>query len=275
MNPEAISQLFDRFADVILRYAVALAGTGTLAMALIEMIKSVSSLRDRFHKQRVRNWIRNTNPRLLEKACAKINRSWPQEDAIFGETVYVQLIELTTGEIVRAAHMDKGIEWWPWIVSSGNALFALELDKMLGQIQDAADMALGNPDVYPELYLFLTAGADLEDVGRWQSWAQSPPVSTKVDAKEAKEQADTYARLRQFIRRRLDSLQLTAGYFWQTINQIASASLGAIMLFVALVILDKGKTNWLFLAVVSVVGGVIAPVAKDLVMALKRMRGNG
>jgi len=149
---------------------------------------------------------------------------------------------------------------------------------MMGQIQDAADTALSNPSVYPEVYLFLTAGAASTDITSWYQWAQELPVSTSIDAALAKRQADTYARLRQFIRRRLDAIQLTAAYRWQTGNQVASILLGAALLCGSLLSLAGGKlpTNlpggWLGLLVVSLLGGVLAPVAKDLVMALKKAR---
>lgn len=152
---------------------------------------------------------------------------------------------------------------------------------MMGQIQDAADTALGNPNVYAELYLLVTAGAGLNDIVNWYGWAQQPPVSTTVNAALAKSQADTYARLRQFIRRRLDAVQLTAGYRWQTGNQVASVVLGAVLLFGSLAYLAGGKPpdklpgGWLGLVVMSLMGGIMAPVAKDLVIALKRMRSGG
>jgi hypothetical protein len=176
--------------------------------------------------------------------------------------------------------MTRPIEWTPWQVSPGNALFAIELEKMMGQIQDAADTALGHPHVHPELYLFLSAGASLEDIANWHDWAQQPPVRTADDAAAAKRQADTYARLRQFIRRRLDAFQLTASYRWQTGNQLASVVLGAALLFGSLVYLVRHNLpgsllGWLGLAFASLMGGIMAPVAKDLVIALKRMRSGG
>lgn len=273
MGPEDVYKAIDRLVGFVLRYAVTLAAVSAFSMALLESVKALLSWRDRFHKRHLLRWVNSIS--LPREACEQIN--WHFDEAQFNERVYAKLLRLTTGETPGGAAMVKPIEWTPWVVSAGNALFALSLDKMMGQIQDAADTALGNPHVYPELYLFLTAGADLTDIANWFRWAQEPPARSTEDAKTAKTQADTYARLRQLIRRRLDAFQVTTSYRWETGNQVASVLLGAVVLFGSLVYLTldkppKSSLEWIGLAFVSLTGGILAPVAKDLVIALKKVR---
>ena len=275
MIPEDIYKVIDQLVGFILRYAVTLAAISVLSMALIEALKALLSWRDRFHKRRVRRWVQSVS--VPGQTFERINLPRPDDDATFHKCVYKQLIRLTTGETVDSEAMARPIEWTPWVVSRENALFALELEKMMGQIQDAADTALGQPYVFPEVYLFLSAGADPDDIANWFHWAQQPPVRTAENAADAKRQADTYARLRQFIRRRLDAFQLTAGYQWQTGNQVASVLLGAVLLFGSLVYLSRTNLpqsllGWVGLIFASLIGGIMAPVAKDLVIALKRIR---
>lgn len=268
MTPEGVGEVIKHLSDYILRYAVTLAAVSALSMALLEAIKALASVRDRFHKWRVRNWIRRvTVPREAFISRALI----PQDDHAFHERVYGELVYLTTAERVDATAMTVSIEWWPWHISPSNALFALEAEKMMGLIQDAADAALNDPNRCLDLYLFLADGAHPEDIANWYTWAGQPPVSTVADPTLAKRQADTYTRLRQFIRRRLDAFQLTTGYQWQTANQIASVVLGAVLLGGSLLYLDGAKVGWLLIPV-SLAGGFLAPVAKDLVLALKRVR---
>ena len=278
MISEDVYKAIDQLVGFILRYAITLAAISALSMALIEMLKALLSWRDRFHKRWVRGWVQSVS--VPGQAFERINLPCPDGDAAFHERVYTQLIRRTTGETVDPAAMARPIEWTPWVISPGNALFALELEKMMGQIQDAADTALGHPHVYAELYLLLSAGADLDDIANWFHWAQQPPVRTANDAALAKSQADTYARLRQFIRRRLDAFQLTAGYQWQTGNQVASVLLGAVLLFGSLMSLARinppqSLLGWVGLVFASLIGGIMAPVAKDLVIALKRIRSGG
>ncbi|MEC4890104.1 MAG: hypothetical protein RI101_08580 [Nitrospira sp.] len=274
MSPENVSDAISQIASFIARYAGTLAAIGTLSMALIEMFKGLLSWRDRFHKRLILDWVQNVRPPEQVLGGIRISREE------FHKKLYAQLIRLTTGESISPSAMTEPIEWTPWDISPSNALFALELEKMMGQIQDAADTVLGNPHVYPELYLFLSSGSDPKDIANWFEWAQQPPARTTEDASLAKRQADTYARLRQFIRRRLDAFQLTAGYRWQTGNQVTSVALGAALLFASLVFSARNTPpqdllSWIGLVLVSLIGGIMAPVAKDLVVALKRMRSGG
>ncbi len=272
MTPEDVYKVIDRLVGFILRYAVTLAAVSAFSAALIEAVKALLSWRDRFHKAHLLRWVRSVP--LPGEAARRIHRE--VEEARFHEYVYSQLLRLTTGEAPAETAMRMPIEWTPWVVSAGNALFALPLEKMMGQIQDAADTAMGNPHVYPELYLFLTAGADLDDISNWYRWAQEPPVRSTEDAKTAKTQADTYARLRQLVRRRLDAFQVTTSYRWETGNQVASVLFGAIVLFGSLVYLVSPPKpeglQLLGLALLSLMGGILAPAAKDLVIALKKVR---
>lgn len=262
-TPENIFQTVDSLMAFILRYAVTLAAISALAMALIELVKALFSARDRFHKWRLREWIRQTSPTGTDTA-----------------RVYGTLVQLTTGETPAESSktaMDGGIEARPWVISYGNALFALSLEKMMGQIQDAADTAMVNPKLYPELYAFLTRGARVDDIADWQKWAQEVPIRSADKPEDAKKQAETYARLRQVIRRRLDAFQVTSAYQWETLNQMASIILGAVILFCSLLYLTKDSEGpgVLVLLFASLIGGVMAPVAKDLVSALKKARAGG
>lgn len=267
MTPEGVGDVIKNLSEYILRYAITLAAVSALSMALLEAVKALGSVRDRFHKRRVRNWIeRVTVPGEVLISGAPI----PPDDRVFHEHVYGELVWLTTAEQVDATAITGSIEWKPWHISPSNALFALDAEKMMGQIQDAADAALNDPGRCLNLYLFLTDGAHPEDITNWYTWAGQPPVSTAADPTLAKRQADTYTRLRQFIRRRLDAFQLTTGYQWQTVNQIASVVLGALLLGGSLLYLDR-TVGWL-LVPLSLAGGFLAPVAKDLVLALKRVR---
>lgn len=272
MTPEQIYDAIVQMSDFIMRYAIALAAVGTLSMALLEAYKSLFKTRDRYHMRVLWKWI--TTAPVPWDVIPQLELSRSER---FHEEVYRQLMQLTTGQQLERDHVKPpNAERVPWRVSYENALFSLELEKMMGQIQDAADTALSNPDLYPELYLFLTVGSGQTDVRDWYQWSTRPTISTSEDRALAKKQADTYARLRQLIRRRLDSLQLTATYRWRSLNQFYAVGVGAVLLFASQVYLGVDMTkagNWILVLLVSLSGGMVAPVAKDLVMALKRVRG--
>ena len=275
-TPESVFDTVVSLSNFILRYAVALAAVGALSMGLLEAVKAIFSLRDRFHLRLVRGWVETGS--LPESLLHQLSRlpSAPDRPAMPGgprARVYADLVRLTTGESVKEDAHGARIEWLPWDLGAANALFALELPRMLGQIQEAADVALASPHLVPELYVFLSAGAADRDLLKWYEWAQQPPVGSAKNPQLAKDQADTYNRLRQHVRRRLDALQLTASYRWQTGNQIVSVALGAALLFGSLRYLAGPGLNPVLLVAASLLGGLMAPAAKDLVIALKRVRG--
>jgi hypothetical protein len=90
---------------------------------------------------------------------------------------------------------------------------------------------------------------------------------------EVKDQADAFARLRQIFKRKLDSFQLYTEQRWASYNQFAANVVGALVMFAALSSLSAdlhlGYGEILFL---SLFGGILSPVAKDLVAALRRVR---
>ena len=279
MNPELVNQAIKNMSDVILQYAIALAAVGAFSMVLIEACKSVFKIRDRYHMHVLRNWIAK-NPISVQMAAASETSNETDEPIEnlrkFEEEVYRQLLLLCTGYELESH--DLKAERLPWAVSYENALFSLELEKMMGQIQDAADTVMSNPNIYSALYFFLTVGGNPNDIDNWGKWASQPPVSTSEDRVLAKEQSDTYARLRQLVRRRLDALQLTAAYQWRTLNQFSAVAVSGVMLFMSFIYLkpfSELADNLVPLALVSFAGGIMAPVAKDLVVALKRVRSGG
>jgi hypothetical protein len=82
-------------------------------------------------------------------------------------------------------------------------------------------------------------------------------------------------------RRKLDGFQLFTGFRWANSQQLAANALGAAVLFAAMVFssaatgMDLNVESLLVMAALSFLGGVLAPVVKDLVVALKRVRTGG
>lgn len=277
MDPEQILDVITNMSDFILKYAIVLAAVGALTMALVEAYKSLFKTREKYHMRILYKWVA-ASP-IPWKTIEKLHLTLKEKN--FHESVYRQIIHLTTGVSAERPELSYELERGLFTLSPENALFALELEKMMGQIQDAADMALSNPTIYPELYLLLTVGANPVDVENWYHWSVLPPTTVSEEKEKAKAQADTYSRLHQIMRRHLDGLQLTASYRWKQLNQFYAVLIGAVLLFIGLIsiewgtdALDKGGT-WIKIVLASLIGGMVAPVAKDLVVALKKVRGGG
>lgn len=254
---DEIRLTIEQFADFLLKYFVALAAVGALAMALIELWKKMRHTRTRYHAKQVSAWIGT-------------------------EQAYAQLIHLTTGvplEKIEHHGLRAGVLW----VESRQeyAVFALELERMMGHIQDAADVALNNPQRYDALYRFMTTGAEPADAEQWRREADAVPTGEHFDRPEAKKRADLYARLHQLVKRRLDAFQLYTSQRWVNWNQLAANIVGALVLLAAMIYLKRyGSAEAQALGEVSIIllslaGGMLSPLAKDVVVALHNVRGRG
>jgi hypothetical protein len=267
----------DSMAEFALQYAIALAAIGTLSMALLEAFKKVSNWRERYHMRAVHRWIRGTP----FPADANVRLGNPVDDADFHRKAYGQLLELTTGEAVlqgklKDAFEDLSVSKFSMSLPR-NALFSLELEKLLGQVDSAAEVVLNAPTVYPDLFLLLVSGADPEDIALWWEASRAPQSRFVEDKEWARVRTDAFGRLQQRIRRRLDAAQLTTGWYWARSNQLASLIIGAVLLFIALYLMapPHDPETWGMNVVASVLGGLVAPVAKDIVVALQKVRSRG
>lgn len=264
--PGAVQTAVIAFADFLLKYFVALAAVGALAMALIELAKKVFDWRTRFHITAVTMW-------MLEGS----------KDAKAAVRPYGELLHLCTGLSIEAAKAtaatlvsSKGrVPGILWIGPQPQyAPFALELERMMGHFQDAVDVALNFPDKYGDLYEFMTGGSDPGDQQFWGEQAPRPAGGLTVDRNEAKQRADTYARLNQIARRKLDAFQLLAAHNWTNKVQLWANLLGVLILFGALVQVTPAGTaiSWPQYVAISLFGGILSPIAKDVVVALKKVR---
>ncbi len=221
--------------SAILSYAVALAAVGTIVMALIELVKAIFPIRRGFNKQQTRRWIGDDAGRWRE------------------------FIALTTGGY-----------------ASLSALFDQPIEKLMAQVQAAANMAMDFPNRYPGLYTFLTRQPDAhhpEDAARWHKHVESAKAlaANQVPSDEEREAAKARARLQNLVARQLDAFQTETQYRWARYNQIASTVIGAaFIMFVLVPVHDQLHIHPVFIPFLALIGGMTAPVAKDLVTALSR-----
>ena len=253
------------FTDYILDYAIALAAVGALAMALIEAAKKVADSRTRFHAKRWTAWMMKSG----EDAVAAASR----------REAYAQLLQLSTGVTAREA-----TQWANSLVDSrgglgiangwnrpaAHAVFTLETARMMAAIQDAGDTALASPDKYRALFDLITSGADPRDI---ETWLARGGKAVPANNDEVKAMADAFARLRQIFKRKLDAFQLYTEQRWATWNQFWANVLGAVIMGAAL---WKLKSEFQLEAPgilgLAIFGGILSPIAKDLVGALRRVR---
>ena len=264
----AARRIFDAvggFTDYILDYAIALAAVGALAMALIEAAKKLLDSRTKFHAKRWTAWMMKSGNGALDVADRR--------------QAYADLIQLCTGVTVLEADASSSALiknngsiqlWHAWDPSPAHAVFSLDTARMMGAVQEAGDIALAAPKRYAALFRLITAGAEDADVKLWLEKSQS---GSHKNADEVKALADAFGRLRQIFKRKLDSFQLYTEQRWASYNQFWANALGALIMAVALWNLRSAfGIDGLSLMVLSLFGGILSPVAKDIVTALRRVR---
>jgi hypothetical protein len=284
--PDSIVSTVNRFTDFLLGYVGALAAVGALSMALIEAGKKLLDSRTRFQALRWTQWLQRS-PFEASVIPATVTKG---ASALSLPLAYGELLQLSTG-VPRAEAIDAaGI-----LLANGghlparhaflrselpaHALFALDLQRMMGSVQEAADIALASPRQNASLYVLMTSGADPTDISQWYDEGPDSMIAiadpTPQDRAAIKEHADRFARLRQIVKRKLDGFQLYAGDSWASWNQTVANIVGIVALFLILIWV-KGTSDsspgYLTIVILSLFGGILSPVAKDLVTALKRVK---
>lgn len=282
----------NRLTDFILQYAIALAAVGALAMALIEAGKKIFDSRTKFQAKRWTEWMDHAAADENAAAILERKEGWDAAAAAgVRVTAFADLLQLCTGVSVEEARLNaerllqsggRIPRWHAFSPQPANALFALDLGRMMGSIQEAADVALASPRQFPDLYRVMTSGANRVDVRVW--YEEGAPEMADIAAKDPddeqrkriKAHADRFSRLRQIMKRRLDGFQLYTGERWASWNQFSANLLGIGLMFGILVSMRmsaKGvQLPWPAIPVVSLFGGILSPIAKDLVSALKRVK---
>ncbi len=303
-EPESIQASLNAISDFILRYAVTLAALAALTVGLLEAYKKVFSTLARFQQKAVIRWLeQEASPghratqlsatlmagghygiAATERAGADVLRR--QYDA---QQALADVLHLTTGVSADVAQgLARNLDasaGGPMARNIGTALFELDLAMMMSQIQEAADAALNNPERYPNWFGFLTRGCPDEDVRDWMAAMGAgsvPENSTDIASTlQRQETAQVYARIRLLMRRQLDSFQTVTAFRWKEWNQFWAWLVGFVLLMLAQLIQanQAGTTltpsGWLVMIVVSLAGGILAPVAKDLVDALGKVKTGG
>jgi len=284
-TPESVIATVNRFTDFLLGYVGALAAVGALSMALIEAGKKLFDSRTRFQALRWTQWLQRSP---FETSLLPLSNTG---QSLSLALAYGELLQLCTG--VPRAEANGAAER---LLADGghlsarhaylrpqlpaHALFALDLARMMGSIQEAADVALASPRQSPSLYLLMTSGADPTDIRRWYDEGPDSMIAIAdpdpQDRRAIKEHADRFARLRQIVKRKLDGFQLYASDRWASWNQTVANLVGIVALFLILVWVKNtspsASPGYLTIVFLSLFGGILSPLAKDLVTALKRVK---
>lgn len=286
---EMIKMQFDLFVGQILNYALLLAATGTLAMALLEAVKGVLSAKTRFHKYSLGKWLNmritetsrveldeiqefieeHFDLRLLERLSnsyeANENPTNPATaDQNFRLIAVNDLESICSGVALNEATRPGLL----FEIKEEQAFYSLETAQFTARVQRSLEAVLHNPERSGLLFLMLAASHPRSAI-HWLNYLVASQKDKIVISPEQYQAASRHLdQLTESLNDRLDSFQVNTLYSWGRLNRFVAMLTGAALLFYIL------TEHFNFLspveaAVYSALGGMVSPVAKNLVTALR------
>jgi hypothetical protein len=230
------------WSSEVLNFAVVLAAIGTITMALLELVKALTLARLWFHKLMIARWVGRKRKRALEQL------------------------------IILAAGGKAGASGW----------YNQPDDRLVTTLQAAANVALNYPLSYPDVYELLVSnpsaavpqGHDDSDIWRDASKLATVPVPTDEHERAeflalSRQGNEARLRLGNFVQRKIDALASRIDWTWSRLNQGVALIVGVIMTFIFLSQRAAAEQFDLPVRIMfAIVGGLIAPFAKDIVSAL-------
>jgi len=226
---------------------------GVLSMSLIQIVKDVLPARRWYQLAWLRAWV----ARKLDAPPADASAR-----AVFGE-----LVDLA-------------------VAGDANALCELAPEQIGAQLNAAGRVMLDYPHRHQDALRVLAApgvraapltpGDDPDLVFLIEFATQHEGGSTgELPPDERQRLTDTRNRVNQRIQRNLDAIQIALASAWKRwLQWIAYAITPAAVLIGAFALdAEQARQTWLRLIFVSLLGAFVAPIARDLVVALQGVRG--
>jgi hypothetical protein len=249
--PDAVQAAVKAVSDLAWPFAVAMAAVGVVSMAFIQTVKDMLPVRRWFQQWWVKGWLQDRARQAATTAGVAVDA------------------EAAEGDLIR-------------LTTSGDpyALYDLAIEQLTAQMNAAVQIVLDYPREHRDLLLSLGAWASPDDL----RLLLNPPAPARKPRSELTEAergqvtalVDARNRVAHMVQRSLDGLQIAAGYRWKYLLQIVSIVLSGLLVVFALFVFTNQpimtpRRLGLY-AVAAVLGGFLAPVARDLVAALQQLR---
>lgn len=273
-----------QISDAVLRWAIPLAAIGSVSMAFIQTAKNVTPIRNWFQRVRLRKWLLtsirgdhdvNKFVRIFKWLKKFRRRSVAEKKQPESERDQLRNVERRLIDLATSGDTD--------------AFYDLPIDELCGQIRKIVSVILDYPDSNKALLCCLASGENRKDIAediatilkQGSSQVLDRPDQSVQNEKEAfRKFAEAKSRILVQVRCSVDAIQTSIGYRWkfwlQLVSMILSGVIGVVALNLGLVAADKGTMNetsafWASVFI-GLLAGFLAPVARDLVAALEKLR---
>lgn len=235
---DVLQQTVDAFVNLLWPAVTALAAVGILSMALLEIWKALRHPRRAFQRENFEAWIKSR--------AAETGRD--------AEKALKNIVNLAT-----AGNQD--------------ALYDLPVERFTGQVSAAVQMALAYPGRYPDIVGIMAHKAEPNDINTCLG-----PRPDPEDKAARQAHAEARNQVASLTQRSLDAIQIDIGNRWARGLHIRSVVVSSVLILIAAIwssagrFAEVGARDVVVWIVIAVVGGMVAPVARDLVTALKKVR---
>jgi hypothetical protein len=232
-----ITEFFSSAAGHRTSYVLALSIIGGVTMALLQTMKDLFPVRQWFQRYALQKWMNEGEAEARTKL---------KNTAISAVNAEADLLTL-------AVDGDAG------------ALYDLQIEQLCGQFTAAIQIVLEFPDSHLDLLAITASESSPDDIKTLMQPLPSPPTPQFVDAR---------TRITHQCQRAIDAFQISVGFRWKWILQLASFALSALLAWIALYYGGSAvHPNVVSVTFSAVLAGFLAPVAKDLLAVLQKARG--
>jgi hypothetical protein len=265
-----------QITDAVERWAVPLAAIGSVSMAFIQAGKNVTPIRAWFQRVRLRKWL---------LASIRADRD-VNESTRISHWLKTTFRNRSTEEEKKQQTMLRKVEEDLISLATSNdisALYNLPSDELCDQIRKVVSVILDYPEFHRDLLRCLARGASRSDVNTLMKEQESTGDDNQFpeNQKEAfRKFSEAKGRILVQVRCSVDAIQTSIGFRWkfwlQLISMILSGILGVVALNLGAINSDKGAMDrpaifWTSV-LIGLLAGFLAPVARDLVAALEKLR---
>jgi len=258
-----IQENFNLITGIALNYIILLAGVGLLSMALLDVIKELFSAKEKYHFLMTKRWLKKWTDDALTN---HINNLPENEKNIVLNNVFEEFNQFFLGNNNQASSGRAFV--FPSIgLAQDKAIYALDAEKLTAKLHTALEKKFYMEVGSSHWQCFFTA-LDKQACGRiCESFkeAQATNQSFVIDR-----QSPEVQRLISALNNKIDTFQIELLYVWGKLNRFLSIILGMVILYFILkenVSIDSPK-----IYILSILGGVLAPISKNLLASLKGIK---
>jgi hypothetical protein len=238
---------------------------GFVTASFVQWAKDFLRWRYRFHRHIVHNWVVRRSGNISGKV-AKLIGIRDEASAYESADVARKDLEMLAG----GEHIKK-------FQRSFLPAYALPTEQLCGQLISAAEITVAAPNKFPELFAVLTAAETSVESQDFEDYRLLVEKRSSDDVRYA----DLRAVFMIQAQRSLDNLQIEMGRRWKT--QLTLACLGFSFVFGLAVVLflyfgesprnpNSFREATLTIILISLAGALAAPIAHDLMRAIRSFR---